>query len=202
MSAVKERRVVLDTDFIEGITSYRKGDAADLFRRVFRVLDKQPVVHPYVADNELIHDRVAQGLITSGELTVIPYHAFLPEDEVRQALYRNSFKDMHQIIVGEHIPRRGGCRMVPLAPDEDIFTGHAKRSFGEIHSILMAAELGIPLFYSNDSGARTAAGRYRAGRLIVQNAEEVAELLKEAGGSVVTGEERRFIAHYYTRNRH
>lgn len=90
----------------------------------------------------------------------------------------------------------------PLAPSEDIFASHAGRSFGEIHSVLMAAELGIPLFYSNDSGARTAAGRYKVGCLIVQNAEEVAELLKNAGTSVVTGDERRFISHYYTRKWH
>lgn len=76
----------MDTDFIEGITSYQKSDAADLFRRVFRVLDMRPVVHPYIAQNELIHDPVAQNLITNGDLEVIPYHAFLPETAVRQTL--------------------------------------------------------------------------------------------------------------------
>ena len=92
--------------------------------------------------------------------------------------------------------------MLPLGLKDDIFGRQAGRSFGEIHSILMAVELGIPLFYSNDTGTKTAVNRYHTGRLIVQNAEEVSELLKEADQSQVTGAERRFIRHFYTRNRH
>lgn len=201
MIAVEEQRVVLDADFIGGITDYKSGDGADLFRRVFCTLGKCPVVHPYVAEHELINNRVAQSLIKNGDIVVIPYTDFLAENGAKNTLYRKSFHDLHTIIRETHIPRRGNAEMVPLKWGDNIFARHAGRSFGEIHSILMAVELGIPLFYSNDSGAKTAAGRYRAGQLIVKNAEEVAELLKE-NGTKITGDERRFIGHFYTRNRH
>lgn len=200
--AVEERRVVLDTDFIGGITSYEAGDGAGLFCRVFRTLDKCPVIHPYVAEYELSSNAIAQSLISSGELIVIPYADFLPSDGFKQILYRKTFQDLHTIIREAHIPRRGCPEMLPLGLKDDIFGRQAGRSFGEIHSILMAVELGIPLFYSNDTGTKTAVNRYHTGRLIVQNAEEVSELLKEADQSQVTGAERRFIRHFYTRNRH
>lgn len=193
-----EQQVVLDTDFINGITSYQAGDGSDLFCRVFRTLNKCPVVHPYVAENELMHNSIAQELIANGILSVIPYDSFLPLNGANRILYINSFHDIHKIILEEYVPRRDKPEMVPLTKNEDIFARCAGRSFGEIHSILMAAELGIPLFYSNDSGAKTAVSRFAAGRLIVQNATEVAKLLKTEG-SEITGKERRFIKNFYER---
>ena len=65
-----ENRVVLDTDFISGITDYRDGDSSDLFRRVFQTLGKVPVVHSFIADNELIHNPVAQALLREGVCSV------------------------------------------------------------------------------------------------------------------------------------
>ncbi len=184
--------VVLDCDFISGITSYQDGDPADLFVRVFRALDKRPVVHEFVARHELTHDRVAQALIGQGRIGVVPMRVILarypdgtgPDEAL--LLYGWSFEDMYRIIKHEQLP-----------DGIDIFTRRAGMSFGEIHSILLADTLHIPLFYSNDGGARDAGRFHAAGRLQVKNAVEVAGDL--AGSAVVTAKERHFIRDFYTR---
>ena len=170
-------RVVLDTDFIKGITSYQDGSGADLFRRVFKALGLIPVVHPYVAEFELMFNHVAQELIAEGTLIVIPYTVFLPNDDYKKDLYVHNFRDIHEIIRAENVLHRYGSAIPEISSTDNIFSRHGKSSFGEVHSMLMAAELGIPFFYSNDRDARTAANRYSRGRLVVKNAEEVAELL-------------------------
>lgn len=190
---VEERRVVLDTDFIFAIERYQNGDRADLFRRVFRVLNRIPVVHPYVADCELNQSDFARELIRQGDLTVIPYGEFLPDDHVEKEIYRQNFADIYRLIRDEQDPRRGQDKMPLLDPGEDIFARHARRSFGEIHSVLMATELGIPLFFSNDGGAKTAADYFGGGSLTVKNAEEVVKEIVRADKDALTRPEKRFL---------
>lgn len=201
MIDVDRDRVVLDTDFIEGITSYQDGNGADLFRRVFEALGLVPVVHPYVAEHELVFNHVAQELIAEGALIVIPYNDFLPNDDYKKELYNHNFRDIHGIIKEENALHRQGPGIPEISPTDSIFSRHGKSSFGEVHSILMAAELGIPLFFSNDRDACTAAKRYSRNRLVVKNAEQVAELLR-GDTSIVSRDERRFIGNYYSRKHH
>lgn len=182
--------MVLDTDFIGGITSYRAGNEKDLFRRVFQALGREPVVHEFVAERELMHNAAAQQLIAEETLKVITAEEILrswpaPYEDAL-LLYRFSFDDLYQIIKGR-----------PLDPDIDIYESHSGMSFGELHSILLATTLQIPLFYSNDGGSKAAAYHYAEGRLLVKNAVEVSEDLRGRDG--VSGDERRFIRHVYTR---
>lgn len=193
--AAEENRIVLDTDFINMITSYKAGDPKELFRRIFHTLEKQPVVHPYVAENELDTNRVAKELIDAGDIVKISYEEFLPENGIRKPAYEKSFHDLHRSIREAYIPKANKPEMAPLQPNEDIFQRQAGRSFGEIHSILMATELGIPVLLSNDKGAKIAAARYKAKQLIVQNAIEVSELLKKK--AEVTAKERKFLRNCY-----
>lgn len=184
---VNENRVVLDTDFISGITEYDAGDAADLFRRTFSTLGKKPVVHSFVADRELVHNQTAQILLHEGFVQSISCKELsVPAGMDGEAEYRASFDAMYMRIKSEKLPEH-----------IDIFGRNAGKSFGEIHSILLATELGIPLLYSNDSDAKMAASFFPKGRLTIMNAEDVAELLKNQ--DFVTGKERRFIRNYYRR---
>lgn len=193
--ATEENRVVLDTDFINIITNYRKEDPKDFFRRIFRTLGVRPVVHPYVAEHELKNNKIAQELIAAGDIAVIPYNQFLPPTGVKRTFYVRNFHDLHRIIRENYVPRRDKPEMLPLQPDEDIFSRQSGRSFGEIHSILMAAELGIPVLFSNDKGAKTAATRFAAGRLTVQSAIEVEPLLR--GHPEIKSTERKYLRKCY-----
>ncbi len=188
-----ELRVVLDTDFINRITSYEDGDPQGLFCRIFHTLGKKPVVHQYVAEHELMHNSVAKALMQSGFLDVIPYSAFL-KDKLAWKRYDRTFRDIHAQLRGFRIDK-GKSVFTELRPEDDITARHAQMSFGEIHSILMAVELGIPLFYSNDADAKVVASRYPRGRLKVLNLEAVSEQL-DVDSSEVTTKERKYLWKY------
>lgn len=181
-------QVVLDTDFINGITAYQSGDPADLFRRIFQALELEPVVCSYVAENELVRNPVAGSLIAEGFLKVLS-----PEDVPSLGMpgameqYRNTFRDLYARIKNAPLPNYV----------TDIFSRHGQMSFGEIHSVLLATEAGIPLLYSNDSDAKSAARYFPRGRLTVKNAEEVAEELKDS--DMMTSAERKYFRNYYRR---
>lgn len=191
----EEIRIVLDTDFINTITNYKAGDPKELFCRIFCVLRKQAVVHPYVATHELDTNSIAQELIASGDIQTISYEEFLPETGARKTAYIKAFYDLHRVIREAYIPKPNKPEMAPLYPGEYIFGRQAGRSFGEIHSILMATEMGIPVLFSNDKGAKTAAARYASGRLIVRSAIEVAELLQDQ--TQITANERKYLKKCY-----
>ena len=150
-------------------------------------LGKKPVVHSFVADRELVHNQTAQILLHEGFVQSISCKELsVPAGMDGEAEYRASFDAMYMRIKSEKLPEH-----------IDIFGRNAGKSFGEIHSILLATELGIPLLYSNDSDAKMAASFFPKGRLTIMNAEDVAELLKNQ--DFVTGKERRFIRNYYRR---
>ena len=178
---MQENRVALDTDFINKITEYESRDPAALFRDIFDALGKTPVVHPFIAEHELMHNKVALDLIEQGVIQTIPYEEFLPsEDAEARTFYTTMFRELNTKITG--------CS---LSEQTNIFNSNAGHSFGEVHTVLMAVELGIPLFYSNDGGAKAAAVAYAEGRLIVQNIEEVVEQLQDS--DKISGKEKRYL---------
>ncbi len=185
-----ENRVVLDTDFISGITGYRDGDAADLFRRIFTTLEKVPVVHSFLAKYELDRDPIAQTLLQEGFIQSISCDKLsVPAQMDGKAAYRDSFSDMYMRVKGDALPEK-----------TNIFMRKAKSSFGEIHSILLATELGIPLFYSNDSDAKVAAKAFSKGRLTIMNAIDVASQLESS--TSIDAKERKFLRNYYRRKKY
>lgn len=188
--SMSESRVVLDADFINLITDIQDSNPADLFRRIFAALGKTPVVHPYVAQHELYSNKVAQTLIANGDLSVIQKDLFLPAgDTLMETLYEKNFYDIYNVITKDPLPCLG-----------DIWQHRARNNYGEIHSVLMAAELGLPLFYSNDGGAKQAATYFATGRLDVVNAAELADNLTDF--TTITGKERRYLRKYRERAEH
>ena len=128
-----------------------------------------------------MYNKVALDLIEQGFIQKIPYEEFLPnEDAEARTFYTTMFRELNQKITG--------CS---LSEQTNIFGSYAKHSFGEVHTVLMAVELGIPLFYSNDGGAKVAAVAYAEGRLVVQNIEEVVEQLQDS--DKISGKEKRYL---------
>ena len=119
---VDENRVVLDTDFISGITEYDAGDAADLFRRTFSTLGKKPVVHSFVADRELVHNQTAQILLHEGFVQSISCKELsVPAGMDGEAEYRASFfpKGRLTIMNAEDVAE--------LLKNQDFVTGKERR---------------------------------------------------------------------------
>lgn len=172
---------VLDTDFILKIADIHtpRVDTADLFVRLMDGLACNPVVHPYVMEHELLACGLAKELERTGELRTLSYEEFMPQN---QLFYEKAFREMYHILTFEDCGEE-------REPDQDIYTHHAGKSYGEIHSLIMANQLQIPIFYSNDHGAKTLCRRFAAGRVHALTMQEVKEQLTAGPECPINGKE-------------
>lgn len=134
--------VLVDTDFFTNLTNIEKDP--DLFLNVMDDLEATPHVHQYVADNELFENKVFKKYKEQNIIKVITYSEFLNmDDEVDKEYYRLEFERLYKSI--------NGSDSLP----EDIFSFRkAKSNIGEIHSTILAQNINITIFFSNDNGAR------------------------------------------------
>lgn len=176
---------VLDTDFILKIADIHtpKVDTADLFVRLMDGLACDPVVHPYVMEHELHACGLAKEMERAGKLRAISYDDFMPKN---QLFYEQAFREMYHILTFED---NGEER----EPDQNIYTHHAGKSYGEIHSLIMANQLQIPIFYSNDHGAKTLCRRFAAGRIQAVTMQEVKEKLAASPVCPINGKEWKYL---------
>ena len=133
--------VVLDADFIQKIASIQRVSPDVLYDKLMADLKCSPVVHPFVIEHELFACSLARRKVEEALLRVVPYSEFIKSDTQRQ-IYIQTFLDAYRLVTFEKYGQEG-------VPPTDIFTHCASNDYGEIHSVLMAAELGIPIFYSN-----------------------------------------------------
>lgn len=164
---------VLDSDFIQGLL---KWGTKDFFKQLMDELDVTPFVHPYVAEVELQYCIEAKELISENYIKVIPYSQYLLTDVDRQ-LYNEMVWDILDKISEKDLP-----------PEEyqDVFRNDfrlTQYSIGEILSELMARYLKVPLFASNDDGAKKVAQYHINSRQYTLEVKNIAELLYEIGSS-------------------
>ena len=133
-----ENYVVIDSDFCNMIAPGNNIEKEKEFvRSIFNSLQKKPVVHIFVYEQELLTNKVIKELVAEQFINVIDYNKFLPE----------TFADFYNFMNGETI--------------ENVFDvitkHHSKKNMGEIHSLILAHYMGIPIFMSNDNGAKNLA---------------------------------------------
>lgn len=137
-------RVVLDCDFCNMIAPGKdEKKEMGFVKSIFDSLNKKPVLHSFVYKEELLSNAVIQALVREGFIEVIDYDSFLTEDIFRQQ-YVDTFADFYNFMNGETIERSF----------EAITKHRAKQNMGEIHSLILAHYLSIPIFMSNDNGAK------------------------------------------------
>jgi len=141
-----KERVVVDTDFCKMITE-KNGRPSDskLFKSIFTTLNLQPVLHQFVYEKELFDNPVIGSLVNSGFIEVINYDNvdFIPEEWMKDH-YRGIFSEFYKFMNGCDFPVE--C---------DVFTFRkAHSNLGEIHSLILAQFMNIPVFMSDDNGAK------------------------------------------------
>ncbi len=145
------KQVLVDTVFLNKLSQY--GKEIDTFKRLIDELDFKPVVHPYVARNELDMYPFFTKLVDEGYIEVIEYDAFLSDDEDKK-YYESLFFDVHDEI-REHLEAIGGKKQLPkltIPNHQSVFTYRkASMSLGDVHMILMAFFLQIPVILTEDS---------------------------------------------------
>lgn len=142
-----ENYVVIDSDFCNMIAPGNNIEKEKEFvRSIFNSLQKKPVVHIFVSEQELLTNKVIKELVEENFIDVINYDTFLPE-EIFKTQYAETFADFYNFMNGESIEKVF-----------DVITKHhSKKNMGEIHSLILAQYMGIPIFMSNDNGAKNLA---------------------------------------------
>lgn len=177
-------RAVLDADFINKINEIRQADKERLFEKLMDELDCLPFVHPYVMEHELFGCELAASMRGKGALCCMNYDVFMPAG--KKARYEQRFRDLYRQMT---LQENGW----EAEAHDDIFARHAGCSYGEIHSVLMAAELGIPIFYSNDHSGKSLCGRFRG--LKAKTMWELREEFRGREGCAISAREWRLLCH-------
>ena len=166
-----KREVIVDCDFLSDLL---KNTSKDFFIQLMDELGVRPIVHSYVADVELEYCKEAQELIQSGYIRKIEYAEYL-QDETQRMQYNQSVWQILDIINDDDLP-----------PEkyQDVFRkgfSYKTHSIGEVMSELMAKELKLELFASNDFGAKSVAKRHINSARYELKVRNLAELLREVG---------------------
>ena len=145
------QRVLVDTCFVE---KFKNGiHLSEDFKRLMCELGYEPVVHPYVLDKEFdVFDFVKES-VEKGVLTVIPYEEFLKDDDTKQyykALFFQIYEAFRSALID--VNSHKAERLIELDESTDIFNiRRSGSSLGDVHIILLAVFLEIPIILSEDS---------------------------------------------------
>lgn len=173
-----ENRVVIDSDFCNMIAPGKDiNKEKKFFRSIFDSLQKKPIIHVFVFTQELLTNIAIKELESENYIEVVDYNSFLPT-EIFKTQYTETFADFYFFMNGESINNTF----------PDIITHRAKKNMGEIHSLILAHYLNIPIFMSNDNGAKNLAKskiNTQAFSIIVKNVLEVFCDIKLQGNSQI-----------------
>ena len=136
-----KQTIIIDADFLNVITSASDGEK--FFEDIVRSLDFQPLIHQYVADNELFNNNSAKRLIDDGIIQRVTYGEIFDDDF--EVFYKQSFADYYYQMNNKEIP----CSISNIFKYRE--AGH---NLGEIHSCIMANFLNVSYLMSNDRGAK------------------------------------------------
>lgn len=148
---MNKKEVLVDTAFLEKLSC--DGKNLETFKKVLSDLEYKPVVHPYIAANELDMHPYFDKLVAEGFVRVAQYTDFLCDDEDR-TLYESYFIDIHNSL-REYLEAAGGKKQLVqlvLPTGQDVFTYRkAAMSLGDVHIILMAFFTRMPIILTEDS---------------------------------------------------
>ncbi len=181
-----ENRVVVDSDFCNVLApGINLLEEKNFIRDIFDSLQKKPLVHTFVFNQELLTNQVIKELVTEDYIEVIEYTAFLPA-EIFKIQYTETFADFYNFMNGETITKTF----------TEITKHRAKKNMGEIHSLILAQYMNIPIFMSNDTGAKILAKskvNTQSFSVIVKNVGEVFLDIKLQGISKINKKAVRSI---------
>ncbi len=148
---MSKREVLVDTAFLAKLSC--DGKNVDIFKKVVSGLEFTPVFHPYIAENELDMYPYFQKLVDEDFVRVADYNEFLSDDEDK-TLYESYFIDVHNAL-REYLAAAGGRKQLEkliLPAGQTVFTYRkASMSLGDVHMILMAFFLRMPIILTEDS---------------------------------------------------
>lgn len=148
---MSKKEVLVDTVFLEKLT--KGGKNIEIFIKILNDLEFIPVVHPYLANNELDMFPYFTKLVDDGHIKVAAYGDFLRDEEDKE-LYEKYFTDIHREM-RKYLEAAGGKKQLnelAIPNGQTVFTYRkASMSLGDVHMILMAFFMKMPVILTEDS---------------------------------------------------
>ena len=143
--------VIVDTCFLQKLSS--EGKAVGNIKKVLAELDYLPIVHPYVYKHELSLHSYYVNLVKEGYIRVIQYNEFQKDEADKQtyeAYYLKLYEEMRLALEAVDSPKQ--VDPLVLHKGKTIYDTHKQgSSMGDVHMILMASYLKLPVLLTEDS---------------------------------------------------
>ena len=191
-------KAIIDTCFFEKF--YKNAKLQEDFYILINEAGFELLLNPYVFEYELSMKSYIEKMINDGFVKVCKYDDFITEEHIRLyytglfvSIYNEFYENMKVLN-----PKKAE-KMVELENDVDVFTKRAAgASLGDVHIILMALFMEIPIILSEDSDMaeiyRIARNKFDSDKfkLMVYKVEDVIEYIKgKAGHKIIDKELRR-----------
>lgn len=187
--------VIVDTCFLQKLSS--EGKAIDNIKKVLAELEYIPVVHPYIYEHELSLHSYFVRLVTEGYMRVIQYNEFQKDATDKQsyeAYYDVLYEEMRLTLKALNSPKQ--LEKLCLHKGQTIYNTHRQgSSMGDVHMILMASYLQMPILLTEDSDIEMlrdiAKRRMRLGQYslqILNGVQLIEEIAKKQDSSITVKE--------------
>ena len=147
---MSKKEAIVDTCFFNKLSN--DGKNIEIFKKVLVDLDYKPVVHPYIAEKELDVFPHFNKLVEEGFIRKAEYSEFI-EDEDDAELYEQYFYELYEEM-REYLEIKGSKKKIEklvIPKGQTIYTyRRASMSLGDVHMILMAFFMRLPIIYSED----------------------------------------------------
>jgi hypothetical protein len=191
--------VIVDTCFLQKISS--EGKAIDNIKKVLDELEYNPVVHPYIYEHELSLHSYFVRLVEDGYIRVIQYNEFQKDaidKQTYEAYYDVLYEEMRLTLEAMNSPKQ--VERLRLHKGQTIYDTHKQgSSMGDVHMILMASYLQLPILLTEDSDIEMlrdiAKRRMRLGQYSLQilNGVQLIEKIAKKQDSSITDKEIELI---------
>ena len=147
---MSKKEAIVDTCFFNKLSN--NGKNIEVFKKVLVDLDYKPVVHPYIAEKELDVFPHFNKLVEEGFIRKAEYNEFI-EDEDDAELYEQYFQELYEEM-REYLEIKGAKKRIEklaIPKGQTIYTyDRAGMSLGDVHMILMAFFMRLPIILSED----------------------------------------------------
>ena len=147
---MSKKEAIVDTCFFNKLSN--DGKNMEAFKKVLVDLDFKPVVHPYIAEKELDVFPHFNKLVEEGFIRKAEYSEFI-EDEDDVELYEQYFPELYEEM-REYLEIKGSKKQIEklaIPKGQTIYTYRkASMSLGDVHMILMAFFMRLPIILSED----------------------------------------------------
>lgn len=148
---MEKKEVIVDTCFLQKISS--EGEYPENIEKVLEELEFTPVVHPYIAEHELKLHSCFERMMADQCIRVIPYREFL-DSEYAEKSYEAYFEMLYEDL-RKFLDTANSFKRIPklqLYEGQTIYNTHKRESsMGDVHMILMAAYMKLPIVLTEDS---------------------------------------------------